>query len=78
MRNPDYWRRYRRRVTRAPEDAFVKMDSSVGLSAGLYRIRKSGVLSQESGDLWIIEVVCTGADDSRKMDVSREDLIDSL
>lgn len=55
-RNPDYWRRYRSRKMPGTDGVrHAKMDSSIGLSAGLYRIRKSGVSSKKSGELWIIE-----------------------
>lgn len=77
-RNPGYWREYRARRARQSEQAgAAKMDVSFVHPEVLYRIRKSEVSGPRTGDLWVIEAVSADPKALRKMDASREDLIDS-
>jgi len=77
-RNPGYWREYRaRRARQIGQEGVAKMDVSFVLPDVLYRIRKSAASGPKTGDLWVIEAVSADPTGPRKMDASREDLIDS-
>jgi hypothetical protein len=91
QRNPDYWRNYRngrpeyaqhnreqqrlRDVNGADVD-LAKMDVC-DLPPGLYRITWHPAFPRETGDSWIVEITPVAVTCPRKMDVSREDLIDA-
>jgi len=89
QRNQDYWRTRREsrigigrrdpkmpRPTDARQPPLVKMDASP-LPSGIYRITRCPPFPSEDNDSWVVEMtlLCTAC--PRKMDVSREDLIDT-
>lgn len=89
-RNPAYWRHYRnarpecrqrnrkrqRIRDQRRKDRLAKMEACK-LPAGLYRITWQRAFSKRTRDSWIVEIrpVCLTC--LRKMDASREDLIDT-
>ncbi len=90
QRHPDYWRDYRaakpeyeqrnREQQRARDQArdadLAKMDVC-DLPSGLYRITRHPASPMENGDSWVVEITPVTVTCPRKMDVSREDLIDT-
>jgi hypothetical protein len=69
-RNPGYWRQYRgKHAQPAPHAGVAKMDVSIALPAGLYRIRKSTITAPKSGEFWLIEVAPVCLTCPCKMDV---------
>jgi len=92
QRNQDYWRNYRdarpeyeqrnreqqrlRDANRAHVD-LAKMDVC-DLPTGLYRITRHPTFPRENGDSWVVEITPVCLTCPCKMDVSREDLIDTL
>ena len=90
QRNPDYWRSYRdaqpdyaqrnreqqRSRDQARNDDLAKMDVC-DLPPGLYRITRHPALPRESGATWVVESTPVAVTCPRKMDVSREDVIDA-
>ena len=91
QRNPDYWRNHReaqpdhvprdreqqRPRDQARNDDLAKMDVC-DLPPGLYRITRHPAFPRESGASWVVEITPVAVTCPRKMDVSREDLIDIL
>lgn len=89
-RNPDYWRNYRAAKSKqeprtrarqqqrdqAPSTDLVKMDVC-DLPSGLYRITRHPAFPREDGDSWVVEITPATVTCPRKMDVSREDFIDT-
>ena len=90
QRHPDYWRDYRaakpeyeqrnREQQRARDQArnadLAKMDVC-DLPSGLYRITRHPASPMENGDSWVVEITPVTVTCPRKMDVSREDFIDT-
>ncbi|ATE62429.1 hypothetical protein CCZ27_02640 [Thauera sinica] len=90
QRNPDYWRDYRairpeyehrNRAQQRSRDQdrngdLAKMDVC-DLPSGLYRITRHPAFSSENGDSLIVEITLVRVTCPRKMDVSREDLIEA-
>jgi len=91
QRNPDYWRNYRDarpeyeqhnreqqrlRDLRGHDTGLAKMDVC-GLPTGLYRIARHPAFPMENGISWIVEITPVCLTCPCKMDVSREDLIDT-
>ena len=90
QRNPDYWRDYRdarhqyvqrnreqqRLRDQGREADLAKMDVC-DLPTGLYRIARHPAFPMESGASWIVEITPVCLTCPCKMDVSREDLIDT-
>lgn len=90
QRNPDYWRGYRgtqpdyvqrnreqqKSRDQARNDDLAKMDVC-DLPPGLYRITRHPAFPRESGDSWVVEITPVAVTCPRKMDVSREDVIDA-
>lgn len=82
QRNPDYWRNYRTAKFKheprdqAPSTDLVKMDVC-DLPSGLYRITRHPAFPREDGDSWVVEITPVTVTRPRKMDVSREDFIDT-
>lgn len=89
LRNQDYWRarretsidsRQREPKQPAPPDARqpppAKMDVST-LPSGIYRITKHPAFPRQDGDSWVVEITLLCATCPCKMDVSRDDLIDT-
>ena len=90
QRNPDYWRGYRgtqpdyvqrnreqqRSRDQARNDDLAKMDVC-DLPPGLYRITRHPAFPRESGASWVVEITSVAVTCPRKMDVSREDVIDA-
>ncbi len=90
QRNPDYWRGYRadrpdyaqrnreqqRSRDQARNDDLAKMDVC-DLPPGLYRITRHPAFPRESGASWVVEITPVAVTCPRKMDVSREDVIDA-
>ncbi|MDR2259908.1 MAG: hypothetical protein LBE06_03030 [Azoarcus sp.] len=90
QRHPDYWRDYRaakpeyeqrnREQQRACDQAqntdLAKMDVCE-LPSGLYRITRHPAFPRENGASWVVEITPVAVTCPRKMDVSREDLIDT-
>ncbi len=90
QRNPDYWRGYRdarpeyeqrnREQQRSRDQArntdLAKMDVC-DLPTGLYRITRHPQFPVENGASWVVEITPVAVTCLRKMDVSREDLIDA-
>lgn len=91
QRNPDYWRNYRDsrpeyeqlnreqqrlRDLRGRDAGLAKMDVC-DLPTGLYRIARHPVFPRENGTSWIFEITPVCLTCPCKMDVSREDLIDT-
>lgn len=91
QRNPDYWRNYRDarpeyeqhnreqqrlRDLRGQDAGLAKMDVC-GLPTGLYRIERHPAFPMENGISWIVEITPVCLTCPCKMDVSREDLIDT-
>lgn len=91
QRNPDYWRNYRDarpeyeqhnreqqrlRDLRGHDTGLAKMDVC-GLPTGLYRIARHPAFPMENGASWIVEITPVCLTCPCKMDVSREDLIDT-
>lgn len=87
QRNQSYWQNYRRiqteqerhnRKQQPPRNSdFVKMDAC-NLPSGLYRITRHPEFPGEIGNSCIVEITLIHVKRSRKMDVSREDLIDTV
>ena len=92
QRNQDYWRNYREdrpeyvqrnREQQRLRDAngadvdLAKMDVC-GLPTGLYRIARHPAFPMENDTSWIVEITPVCVTCPCKMDVSREDLIDTL
>ena len=78
QRNPDYWRANReqqRTRDHARKTCLGKMDLC-GLPNGLYRITRHPLSPRENGAPWVVEITPLAVTCPRKMDVSREDLID--
>lgn len=61
--------------TQAREAAPTKMDVC-DLPSGLYRITRHPKFSSENNEAWVVEITPVRLTSSRKMDASREDLID--
>jgi hypothetical protein len=61
---------------RAREVDLAKMDVC-SLPTGLYRITGHSAFPRQNGDSWIVEITPVAVTCPRKMDVSREDLIDA-
>ena len=90
QRNPDYWRGYRdarpdyaqhnreqqRSRDQARNDDLAKMDVC-DLPTGLYRITRHPEFPRENGVSWVVELTPLAVTCPRKMDVSREDVIDA-
>ena len=91
QRNQDYWRNYREdrpeyvqrnREQQRLRDAngadvdLAKMDVC-DLPPGLYRITRHPAFPRESGASWVVEITPVAVTCPRKMDVSREDVIDA-
>lgn len=90
QRNPDYWRNHReaqpdhvprdreqqRPRDQARNDDLAKMDVC-DLPPGLYRITRHPAFPRESGASWVVEITPVAVTCPRKMDVSREDVIDA-
>lgn len=81
QRNPDYWRNYHAAKSKqpraqAPSTDLVKMDVC-DLPSGLYRITRHPAFPREYGDSWVVEITPVTVTCPRKMDVSREDFIDT-
>lgn len=82
QRNPDYWRNYRAAKSKheprdqAPSTDLVKMDVC-DLPTGLYRIARHPSFPRENGASWVVEITPVAVTCPRKMDVSREDFIDT-
>lgn len=91
QRNQDYWRNYRddqpeyaqrnreRQRLRDANEADVdlaKMDVC-DLPTGLYRITRHPAFPRVNGDSWVVEITPVCATCPCKIDVSREDLIDT-
>lgn len=90
QRNPDYWRGYRdarpdyaqhnREQQRSRDHArnadLAKMDVC-DLPSGLYRITRHPSFPMENGASWVVEITQVAVTCPRKMDVSREDVIDA-
>ena len=90
QRHPDYWRDYRaakpeyeqrnREQQRARDQArdtdLAKMDVC-DLPSGLYRITRHPASPMENGASWVVEITPVAVTCPRKMDVSREDVIDA-
>lgn len=90
QRNQDYWRNYRearpecaqrnreqqRSRDRGPNVDLAKMDVC-DLPTGLYRITQYPASPRENGDSWVVEITPVCVTCPCKMDVSREDLIDT-
>jgi hypothetical protein len=69
-RNPGYWRQYRgKHGQAAPQAGSAKMDVSIALPAGLYRIRKSAISAPKTSDFWLFEVAPVCLTCPCKMDV---------
>jgi hypothetical protein len=47
------------------------------LPSGLYRITRHPAFPKENGQSWVVEITPVAMTCPRKMDVSREDLIDT-
>ena len=92
QRNQDYWRNYRddrpeyvqrNREQQRLRDAngadvdLAKMDVCA-LPTGLYRITRHPAFPRENGDSWVVEITPVCLTCPCKMDVSREDSIDTL
>ena len=92
QRNQDYWRNYREdrpeyvqrnREQQRLRDAngadvdLAKMDVC-DLPTGLYRITRHPAFPRENGDSWVVEITPVCLTCPCKMDVSREDSIDTL
>lgn len=90
QRNPDYWRDYRdarheyvqrNREQQRLRDQGRKVDLAkmdvCGLPTGLYRITRHPAFPMENGASWIVEITPVCLTCPCKMDVSREDLIDT-
>lgn len=89
-RNRDYWRNYRairseyeqrnreqqRLRNRQRNGDLAKMDVC-DLPSGLYRITQHSGVPRKNGDSLIVEIAPVCVTCPRKMDVSREDLIDA-
>lgn len=87
QRNQDYWRT-RREISigqrdptmpgppEARQTTFAKMDVST-LPSGIYRITRHPAFPREDGDSWVVEITLLCATCPCKMDVSRDDLIDT-
>lgn len=90
QRNPDYWRNYRdaqpdyaqsnREQQRLRDQTrngdLAKMDVC-DLPPGLYRITRHPAFPRENGKSWVVEITPVVVTCPRKMDASREDLIDT-
>lgn len=90
QRNPGYWRDYReaqpdyeqrnrerqRAREQARNDDLAKMDVC-DLPPGLYRITRHSVFQRENNSSWVVEITPVTLTCPRKMDVSREDVIDA-
>ncbi|MBN8728497.1 MAG: hypothetical protein J0H15_12460 [Xanthomonadales bacterium] len=90
QRNPNYWRHYReaqpdyaqrnrdqQRPRNQPHnDDPAKMDV-FDLPTGLYRITRHPAFPREGGGSWVVEITPVAVTCPRKMDVSREELIDA-
>ena len=90
QRNPDYWRNYRetqpdyalrnrkqqRLRDQTRNDGLAKMDVC-DLPPGLYRIAWHPAFSKQDGASWVVEITPVAMTCPCKMDVSREDMIDS-
>lgn len=90
QRNPDYWRNYRdaqpdcaqrnrgqrRSRNHTQNGDLAKMDVC-GLPNGLYRIKRHPAFPTENGASWVVEITPVAVTCPRKMDASRDDLIDN-
>ncbi|CAG2149504.1 MULTISPECIES: hypothetical protein [Burkholderiaceae] len=90
QRNQDYWRNYRdarpeyaqrnREQQRSRDQGrngdLAKMDAC-DLPSGLYRITRHPALLRGNGDSWVVEITPVCMTCPCKMDVSREDVIDT-
>ena len=90
QRNPDYWRSYRdaqpdyvqrnreqqKSRDQARNDDLAKMDVC-DLPPGLYRITRHPAFPRENNTSWVVEITPVAVTRPRKMDVSREDVIDA-
>ena len=61
---------------RAREADLAKMDVCI-LPTGLYRITQHPAFPRQNGDAWVVEITPVAVTCPRKMDASREDLIDA-
>lgn len=89
-RNPDYWRNRRQRLMLGRRDVAgasarrgkgvaegrVKMDAC-RLPAGVYRIRPHRRSRGSHNDFWLVQITPVRVRRRRKMDASREDVIDT-
>lgn len=88
-RNQDYWRVRREtsigsgqpdpkqaEQSDAREPLLAKMDAST-LPSGIYRITRHPAFPSDDGDSWVVEITLLSATCPCKMDVSRDDLIDT-
>lgn len=90
QRNSDYWRNHRvarpeyvqrnraqqRSRDQGRDDDLAKMDVC-DLPHGLYRITRHPASPRENGASWVVEITPVAMACPRKMDMSREDLIDA-
>lgn len=90
QRNLGYWRNYRdarpahehctRKQQRSQDQErngdLVKMDAC-DLPTGLYRITRHPASPRENSQSWVVEITPVSVTCPRKMDASREDLIDT-
>ena len=90
QRNPDYWHNYRdaqpdyvqrnreqqKSRDQARNDDLAKMDVC-DLPPGLYRITRHPAFPRENNTSWVVEITPVAVTRPRKMDVSREDVIDA-
>ena len=91
QRNPDYWRNYRdarpeyeqhnraqqRLRDLSGQDAGLAKMDVCGLPTGLYRIARHPAFPMENDTSWIVEITPVCLTCPCKMDVSRDDLIDT-
>ncbi len=91
QRNPDYWRNYRdarpeyeqhnraqqRLRDLSGQDAGLAKMDVCGLPTGLYRIARHPAFPMKNGTSWIVEITPVCLTCPCKMDVSRDDLIDT-
>jgi hypothetical protein len=91
QRNQEYWRDYRaarpeyaqrnreqQRLRDQGRNADLAKMDVCDLPTGLYRIARHPAFPMESGASWIVEITPVCLTCPCKMDVSREDLIDTL
>lgn len=79
QRNQDYWRSYRDQQRSRDQGRNVdlaKMDAC-DLPSGLYRITRHPAFPRESDGSWVVEITPVCVTCPCKMDVSRDDVIDT-